>query len=219
MNGLMEQPSMSVVSNDSIQTWTDEELLEVYRDEQSRFAFEELVRRYERELYSYLRRYLNDAEMAEDAFQATFLKVHLKCHTYESGRLVRPWLYKIATNKAIDIQRQNQRQKIASLDYRLGGESSNDLTTLVETVSGNELDPLKRLESEEEKEAIRDVIRSLSKAHQQVLNLVYFQGLKYQEAADILSIPIGTVRSQLHAAIRKLHDMLTDDPQESKMAC
>ena len=86
MNGLMEQPSMAVVSSDTIKTWTDEELLEVYRDEQDRNAFEELVRRYERELYNYLRRYLNDAEMAEDAFQATFLKVHLKCDSYESGR-------------------------------------------------------------------------------------------------------------------------------------
>lgn len=219
MNGLMEQPSMSVVSHETIQTWTDEELLEAYRDEQDRFAFEELVRRYERELYNYLRRYLNDAEMADDAFQATFLNVHLKCGSYESGRPVRPWLYKIATNKAIDAQRQNQRQKVCSLDYRLGGESGNDLATLVETISGSEVDPLKRLEQEEEREAVRDMVRSLSGAHQKVLNLVYFQGLKYREAADILDIPVGTIRSQLHAAIRKLHDMMTADPQESKMAC
>ena len=219
MNGLMEQPSMAVVSSDTIKTWTDEELLEVYRDEQDRNAFEELVRRYERELYNYLRRYLNDAEMAEDAFQATFLKVHLKCDSYESGRPVRPWLYKIATNKAIDVQRRNQRQRVNSLDYRLGGESGNDLATLVETISGNEANPLEQLERKEERETIREVVDSLSDAHQKVLDLVYFQGLKYREAADVLSIPVGTVRSQLHAAIRKLHEMLTEHPQKSKMAC
>jgi RNA polymerase sigma-70 factor (ECF subfamily) len=214
----MEQTSMAVVTNENIQTWTDEELLEVYRDEQDRFAFEELVRRYERELYNYLRRYLNDAELAEDAFQATFLKIHLKCDTYESGRPVRPWLYKIATNKAIDAQRRNRRQKIASLDYRLGGDSSSDLATLVDTIAGTEMDPLDRLEFEEEREAIRAKIRNLTEAHQKVLHLVYFQGLKYREAAEILDIPVGTVRSQLHAAIRKLHDLLTADPEEYQAA-
>ena len=209
---------MAVVSSETIQTWTDEELLEVYRDEQDRAAFEELVRRYERELYNYLRRYLNDAELAEDAFQATFLKLHLKCDSYESGRPVRPWLYKIATNQAIDAQRRNRRQKIVSLDSRLGGDSSSDLATLVETIGGTEMDPLDRLEFEEEREAIREKIRDLSEPHRKVLHLVYFQGLKYREAADILDIPVGTVRSQLHAAIRKLHDMLTQDPEETKVA-
>ena len=78
--------------------------------------FAELVRRYERELYSYLRRYLGDAEMAEDAFQAAFLQVHLKCQQFEAGRSVRPWLYTIATNQAIDAQRRSRRHRMVSLD-------------------------------------------------------------------------------------------------------
>src|SRR5262245_33681627 len=83
---------------------TDEELLLEYRRNGNRELFAELVKRYERELYSYLRRYLGDAEVAEDAFQAAFLQVHLKCKHYEEGRAVRPWLYTIATNQAIDAQ-------------------------------------------------------------------------------------------------------------------
>src|SRR3989304_2158430 len=87
----------------------DEVLLLAYRDHADRTAFSELVRRYERELYSYLRRYLGDAGMAEDAFQATFLQVHLKCDQFAEGRRFRPWLYTIATNQAIDAQRRNRR--------------------------------------------------------------------------------------------------------------
>ena len=78
--------------------------------------FEELVRRYEKELYGYLRHYLGDAEMAEDVFQHDFLQVHLKCDQFEPGRKVRPWLYTIAINQAIDFQRRNRRHRMTSLN-------------------------------------------------------------------------------------------------------
>ncbi len=78
--------------------------------------FEELVRRYEKELYGYLRHYLGNAEMAEDVFQQTFLQVHLKCDQFEPGRKVRPWLYTVATNQAIDYQRRNRRHRMSSLN-------------------------------------------------------------------------------------------------------
>src|SRR3954452_24217163 len=88
---------------------SDEELLLGYRESGDAKLFAELVHRYERELYSYLRRYLSDAEMAEDAFQAALLQVHLKCQQFEPGRAVRPWLYTIAPNQAIDAQRRSRR--------------------------------------------------------------------------------------------------------------
>src|SRR4029079_8646899 len=79
-------------------------------------VFETLVKRYERELYNYLRRFLNNQVLAEDAFQATFMQVHLKCHLYDSDRKVRPWLYTVATNQAIDIQRRNRRHRLPRHD-------------------------------------------------------------------------------------------------------
>ena len=77
--------------------------------------FAELVRRYEKELFGYLRHYLGNAEMAEDVFQQTFLQVHLKCDQFEPGRKVRPWLYTVATNQAIDYRRRNRRHRVSSL--------------------------------------------------------------------------------------------------------
>src|ERR1700736_5232226 len=94
---------------------SDEELLVRHRDHADRQAFADLVHRYERELFSYLRRYLGDANMAEDTFQATFLQVHLKSDQFEEGRKFRPWLYTIATNQAIDAQRRNKRHRNVSL--------------------------------------------------------------------------------------------------------
>ena len=97
-------------SGESVASETsDEALLLRYRDTGDSEAFVELVHRYERELYSYLRRYLGDSAMAEDAFQRAFLQVHLKCEQFEEGRRFRPWLYAIATNQAIDLGRRNRR--------------------------------------------------------------------------------------------------------------
>ena len=69
---------------------TDEALLLEYRQTGRRELFTELVKRYERELYNYLRRYTGDAELADDVFQATFLQIHLKANQFEAGRRFRP---------------------------------------------------------------------------------------------------------------------------------
>src|SRR6188474_1311097 len=109
---------------------SDEELLLRYRETGDRSLFEDLVHRYERELFSYLRRYLGDTQLAEDAFQATFLQVHLKCGQFETERRFRPWLYTIATNQAIDAQRRNKRHRSVSLD-RSGPGEGDDTAKLV----------------------------------------------------------------------------------------
>ena len=114
---------------------SDEELLLAYRETADRDAFSELVHRYERELYSYLRRYLGDAPMAEDAFQGTFLQVHLKCDQFDESRKFRPWLYTIATNQAIDAQRRNKRHKSVSLDRNTRPEGSDEVGTLMDLLT------------------------------------------------------------------------------------
>src|SRR3954465_8301550 len=95
---------------------TDEELLLEYRMTGGSACFETLVKRYERELYHCLRRCLNNQVLGEDAFQATFMQVDLKCHLFDDQRKVRPWLYTVATNQAIDIQRRNRRHRLGELE-------------------------------------------------------------------------------------------------------
>lgn len=190
----------------SYSTWTDEELLVHYRDTEDRRAFEELVRRYERELYSYLRRYLGDPSMAEDAFQTTFLQVHLKSQQFESDRKFRPWLYTIATHQAIDAQRRNKRHKLVSLDRRNRAgdeESAGGLMDLLET---KEDGPVAELESVERGRWVRKAVDSLPEPLKAAVTLIYYQGLKYREAAEILDVPVGTVKSRLHTAVTKLNE-------------
>ena len=209
MSSTIERILTSVDHEVPLPERTDEALLLAYREEDNREAFQCLVRRYERELYSYLRRYLGNAEMAEDAFQMTFFQVHLKCHQFDAERKVRPWLYTVATNQAIDAQRRNRRHCMASLDARGGGPASESggigKGLLVDGVSH----PLDRLQDSEQEAQVRRAVDELPESLRQVVLLVYYQGIKYREAAEVLSIPVGTVKSRLHTAVLRLTDMLT----------
>ncbi len=209
MNGTIEQMPPSATLCETAEQWTDEELLLEYRSSGGRGAFNELVHRYERELFGYLRHYLGNAETAEDVFQQTFLQVHLKCQQFEPGRKVRPWLYTVATNQAIDMQRRNRRHRMVSLDRRLGGAAEDGSGGLVELLDSPEPGPVERAESGERSEKVRQALDQLPEQARQVVLLVYFQGLKYREAAEVLNIPVGTVKSRLHAAINKLSETLT----------
>ena len=182
---------------------TDEALLRRYRRFGDSAAFEELVRRYERELYNYLHRYLGDAAMAEDAFQATFLQLHIKCSQYDESRRVRPWLYTIATNQAIDAQRRNKRHRLVSLDQR-NQRGSDDAGSLLELSASEDPGPKEQFEIEESRSLTRQAVAELPEMLRVAVNLIYYQGLKYREAAEVLSIPVGTVKSRLHTAIRRL---------------
>ena len=182
-------------------------MLADYRRTGDRQAFSQLVHRYERELFSYLRRYLGDAEMAEDTFQATFLQVHLKCDQFEEGRRFRPWLYTIATNQAIDAQRRNKRHRNLSLDRSLKGEGHDEVGSLVDLLVSKELNPESQLDASQRREWIREALDRLPEQFRTAVQLIYYQGLKYREAAEILGIPVGTVKSRLHTAILKLNEM------------
>jgi RNA polymerase sigma-70 factor (ECF subfamily) len=162
-----------------------------------------LVKRYERELYNYLRRFLNNQVLAEDAFQATFMQVHLKSHLFDSDRKVRPWLYTVATNQAIDIQRRNRRHRLVSLD-RPNRVENDELGSLMDVLSGREGEPGTGLEQTERKEWVRSAVAALPEQLRSAVKLVYFRGMKYREAADELAVPVGTVKSRLHAAVKRL---------------
>lgn len=193
-------------SAEDLAQMTDEELLSRYRDSGHPEDFNALVHRYERELYRYLARYLGDPTLADDVFQNTFLQVHLKRGLYEEGRPVRPWLYAIATHQAVDALRKAGRHPTLSLDQRVdSGEV--DPSALVDLLTSDVPGPLVHLQGAERSDWIRQSITKLPETLRQTLILAYYQDLKYREIAEILKIPVGTVKSRLHAALAKLQEM------------
>jgi RNA polymerase sigma-70 factor (ECF subfamily) len=184
---------------------TDEQLLGRLRAG-DRAVFGTLVRRYERELYGYLRRYVGDDDLADDVFQNTFVAVFTKIKQYEPGRPARPWLYTIATNQAIDAMRRRARRKEGKnvpllADDDRSDESAGSLFDLLEHAGP---DPGEVVEGAELRQLVRAAVDALPDLLRQVVILTYFQGLKYQDEADVLGVPLGTVKSRLHAALAKL---------------
>jgi RNA polymerase sigma-70 factor, ECF subfamily len=184
----------------------DEELLAVYAETGNREAFEELVHRYEPELYHFLRQRLGDTQWAEDAFQATFLQVHLKCRQFAPDRSFRPWLYAIAAHQAVDLVRRNRRHKAVSLSAAEDTDGRGQpLSSLLET---NEADPGERLNRIEDRQWTRAALKRVPVKIRQVVILVVYKGLPYQEVANVLGIPLGTVKSRMNAAMSSLHKAL-----------
>jgi RNA polymerase sigma-70 factor (ECF subfamily) len=182
----------------------DETLLTRLRDGE-RDAFGPLVRRYERELFGYLRRYLGDDDLADDVFQNTFVQVFLKIKQYEPGRAARPWLYAIATNQAIDaLRRRNRRTADRPADTVSAPDEDGEPRPLFELLPAPGDAPPDAAERTEQRDRVRAAVAKLPDLLRQAVVLVYFQGLKYQDAADVLDIPVGTVKSRLHAALTKL---------------
>lgn len=181
----------------------DEELLARLRDGE-RDVFGTLVRRYERELYGYLRRYLGDDDLAADVFQNTFVAVFVKIAQYEPGRPARPWLYAIATNQAIDAARRRARRGATLAADVSVGDPGDDAPPLLEAQPAREPDPASEVALSEERKQVREAVERLPDLLRQVVLLAYFQGMKYQDIAAALGVPLGTVKSRLHAAVAKL---------------
>lgn len=201
---MMKAPGTETVED--LAPTTDEELLSRYRESGQARDFDALVHRYQNELYRYLVRYLGDSALAEDVFQNTFLQVHLKKSLYEDGRPVRPWLYAIATHQAVDALRKAGRHPTVSLDQRVAS-NEHEAGSLVDLLVGEDTGPLAALQGQERAEWVRQSVARLPDTLRETLTLAYHQDLKYREIAEILDIPVGTVKSRLHAALAKLQQM------------
>lgn len=197
--------ALSAPSRTALTEYSDEQLLLRYRESADQDAFRELLHRYERELYSYLCRYLRDASLAEEVFQTTFLRVHEKVRLYEAGRGVRPWIYSIATHQAIDALRRIGRRPAVSLDAERG-DVETDGSTLLDVLEDEGRGPVAELELEERSAWARKAVDALPDYLREVVLLIYFQGLKFREAAEALGIPLGTVKSRMHLALVRLNE-------------
>jgi len=183
--------------------WTDEDLLLEYRCTGIREAFEELVYRYERELYNYLYRHLGHAADAEDIFQKTFLAVLRSCDTFDASRKFRPWLYTIATNEAINCQRRAKQFRVIRQQ-----ENDADHFSIVDNVVGNEPEPFAEEMDREIASKVREAVDQLPKQLKQAVYMVYFQGMTYREAADAVGIHFTALSLRLKKAVGKLNFML-----------
>ena len=178
---------------------SDEELLRLHVAGQ-KGAFEVLVNRRSGELYRFLYRFVGDRTLADDVLQDTFLQVHMSADRFDTERRFKPWLFTIAANKARDALRSASRRQAAALDARIS-DSDDGATTFIDLLAANVDLPLEKLENQELRDAVKKIVMEMPEHLKEVLLLGYFQQMPYKEIADVLSVPLGTVKSRLHAAI------------------
>jgi RNA polymerase sigma-70 factor (ECF subfamily) len=190
----------------STKTSTDETLLLDFRQTREESLFEEIVARYRDELLGYLIRQLRDREIAEDALQQVFVKVFRKCDQFEESRRFRPWIYRIARNQSIDSRRREQRHAHIRLDEP---ESTCDNEhALVDIIESSVVQPAAATEQREQYERSREAVEGLPQRLREPFNLVYRDQLKYSDAAEVLSVPLGTIKSRMHCALSTLRSVL-----------
>jgi RNA polymerase sigma-70 factor (ECF subfamily) len=151
-------------------------------------------------LFAFLHRFVGNAAAADDLVQESFLQVHLAADAFDPQRAFRPWLYTIAANKARDYLRGRGRRLEQSLDAR--GPDDDGLGP-DELVPAAEESSFEQSSAEEVRAAVRSVIAKMPEHLQLILMLGYFQRLPYSDIAEILDIPVGTVKSRLHAAVAR----------------
>lgn len=164
-------------------------------------AFGEIVEIYKDKVYQICFRMLWDRHEAEDAAQEAFIKAFVNIHTYDPEKKFATWLYRIATNLCIDRIRKKKP------DYHLDAEISGTegLNMYSQIASAEEL-PEEAVENSELQEIIQSAIFKLPEKYRSVIILKYIEELQLQEIADILELPLGTVKTRVHRgreALRK----------------
>lgn len=177
---------------------TDEHLLARYVDGDAA-AFATLVERYSRELFPFLVRYTRESAMAEDVVQETFLQVHQSAATFDPTRRFRPWLFTIAVNKARDALRARTRKREVSLSISTG--DGDETVSFLDFLADDSTAASARLEADELRSVVQAIVTEMPDHLREVLVLGYFHRFPYKDMAEALSIPLGTVKSRLHAAV------------------
>jgi len=167
-------------------------------------AFEQLVRRHGGSLLGYLTRMSGNRDKAEDYFQETFKRVHHKGHTFREGSRFKPWLFAIATNVAISgLRKTSRKPKLVSLniDNKCSGNGCPQQTMLIEDISN---EPSQEAIKGEQKELVAKAVEKLPARQKAALIMSYYKGLTYKEVAKALGCSVGTIKTQMFRALRKL---------------
>jgi len=172
-------------------------------------SFGELVSRYQDRLYNTVLRLVNNGEDARDVVQEAFLHAYQSLHSFKGDSLFFTWLYRIAINTAISMKRKQKPM--------LRIQATGDEKNAIDPLDSSEMSrPDYAIQLAEEEQRIHEALSKLSAEHRAVLVMKDMDGIKYEEMAEALSVPVGTIRSRLHRARLELRDILMRQEETRK---
>jgi len=172
------------------------------------YAFEELLGKYEKMIYSLTYRYFGNHDDACDVGQEAMVRIYRKINEFNGNSSFKTWLYRVVVNLCLDEIRRRKHQNTSLEEIREKG---------YEPVSG-ELSPAENVENSEKAVLIQEILATLSEEHRTILILKEIEGLDYNEISLILSCNIGTVKSRLSRARESFRRKLSERPRYNILA-
>lgn len=185
---------------------TDQEVVAWARDGVEA-AYRELLRRYERPVFSLIYRMVRDRELSEDLTQETFVKVLNALDRYRPEFKFSSWIFKIANNAAIDQLRRRELDTL-SLDGGPDATTPDRIQATSLQIGDVAESPLDELEARELGSAIERAIGHLRPEYRACIIMRHVEGRAYDEISDILDLPLGTVKTYIHRARAELREAL-----------
>jgi RNA polymerase sigma-70 factor, ECF subfamily len=172
-------------------------------------AFGELISRYQDRLFNTVYRLLDNADDAQDVVQEAFLNAYQSLDSFKGDSQFYTWLYRIAFNTAVSLKR---KQRVA-LSLHSAREDRGELEPLDPSEQSQ---PDHALQQAEEERRIQQALNRLSTEHRAVLIMKDMEGQKYEAMAEVLQVPIGTIRSRLHRARLELRELLSQEEERGR---
>jgi RNA polymerase sigma-70 factor (ECF subfamily) len=176
-------------------------------------AYRELIRRYERPIFALLFRMVRDRELAEDLSQETFVKALNAIESYRPEFKFSSWIFKIANNAAIDHLRRRELDTL-SLDGSPHAETPEAMQATALQIGSRQESPLDAVEAKELGGAIESAIGRLRPEYRSCILLRHVEGRAYEEIAEMLDLPLGTVKTYIHRARNELRQALAHLKEE-----
>lgn len=172
-------------------------------------AYRELIRRYQRPVFSLIYRMVRDRELAEDLAQETFIKVLNAIESYRPEYKFSSWIFKIANNASIDHLRRRGLNTL-SLDGSPHAESADAIEATTLQISDGAENQLDEVASRELGSQIEEAISQLRPEYRSCIIMRHIDGRPYEEIAEMLDLPLGTVKTYIHRARNELRILLAD---------
>ncbi|MCB0508451.1 MAG: sigma-70 family RNA polymerase sigma factor [Chitinophagales bacterium] len=183
----------------------DDELLEAAKKGDQK-AYSALMEKYQKSIYHIILKIVRNSEDAEDLTIETFAKAFDKIEQYSPQFAFSTWLYKIASNTCIDFLRKKSIDKISLDEENKTIEDNINFST--ENTPETDLIKLQR------KDALQEIVQSMSPTFSQVITLRYFKEYSYEEMSEALHIPVTTIKVQLHRAKKNLLEILENKKEK-----
>ncbi|HRG57854.1 MAG TPA: sigma-70 family RNA polymerase sigma factor [Bacteroidia bacterium] len=177
-----------------MQEYSDKELLVMFKEESSKnFAFNLIIKKYQKKLYSIIRRMLIDHDDTDDVLQNTFIKMWHHLDSFKEDSQLYTWLYRIATNESLTFLKKKRTKffvPIVDVEYKLSQSLEAD-----QNFKGDEIQM-----------RLQKAILKLPEKQRLVFNMKYFEEMKYEDMSEILGTSVGALKASYHHAVKKIEE-------------